>query len=288
MLGRRVGQHRLHDRDPAARRDRLADAAQDRDRSIVVPVVQDELEQVEVAGRRHRCEEVARGRGEPAVEVVRLRGAPPLDHLRQVEQQAARVRVALQQAPQQAALAAADVDRERERRERLGGEQPILERAGCGAHRVGEERPRVLVLAEDSTHETPCRASNDGRPVRTADSSPAHASNISPPRMHSIHARCEWGWSDRSRSDVALCPKRPSSSRRKTPNAASACRRRSSAIGVGLGRRGELGRGRRSVADQVRQPQPGGEPDRPRQAKPADRAQREVRFLMSHDPLTGS
>ena len=103
--------------------DRRAAARQDRQRVVVLPVVQDGLEHVGVGALGHRLEEAA---GDDLAALAHDRA---LDHVGLVEEDAAHLGVRLEHRAEEGTAATADVDHGREAPEVVGGEQVRVGRA---------------------------------------------------------------------------------------------------------------------------------------------------------------
>ena len=117
-----------------------------RERLGVLPVVDDRLQQVRVAPRRHGVEEAAaddlEALGDRRFEV----GSHALDDVRLVEQDAAQVRVRLEQPGEERARPTADVDDLREAAEVVGVEQRPVDAAGDIGHRAIEHLSLLRVV----------------------------------------------------------------------------------------------------------------------------------------------
>ena len=115
--------------------------AEDRPRRVVIPVVEDLHEQVSVAARQLVLEEITGHELDPLRQLaLRLR-----DHVRQLEQDAARAGLLLEQRLQEVAAAAGDVGDLLEPREVVGPEDPGDLRVGLGRHRLVEDAGDVRV-----------------------------------------------------------------------------------------------------------------------------------------------
>jgi hypothetical protein len=148
VFGRRLGQNRLDNRHPSAGTSGFAHPPQDRLGPLVVPVVKDELQYVKVAVLGHGLEEVARDTSEPVAQFARDPRGPAGDHFGEIQDDASSVAASLEQPPQQAAVTAADVDRELEFGEGIGVEDRVLEGAGRIAHGLRERAPGIRMGGE--------------------------------------------------------------------------------------------------------------------------------------------
>jgi len=143
-LGRRrseVGRNEhLDHQKPRRIRHRFATSLEDPRRSAVVPVVQDEGEEIEVAARRNRPEEIARDHPTSAPEAVggqtslRRRGDDG-----QVEHDPGDGRMRVEDVPHQQSWAATDVDDSSGARKIQGAKDRSSQNAPVVRHDVGEE-----------------------------------------------------------------------------------------------------------------------------------------------------
>ena len=104
-------QNQLHDREAASGRDRLANIGENANGSCVVPIVQDEFEEVKIAAGRHFLREVAADQSDAIAEPrdeFAFRSIS--DHRRKIEQDALGRRIAFQDGSKERAVPAADID----------------------------------------------------------------------------------------------------------------------------------------------------------------------------------
>lgn len=146
----RLREDRLDDQQQRAGRHRRPAVAQDRDRAVVVPVVDDVAEQVEVASLGHGVEEAPAHYAAAAVEALCVQAcARLLRGVRQVEQGALDARIGLQDRREQRAVATADVDHVAGGGEVVAGDDGVGEDvdAGTVAGPAFPQRREVRVLA---------------------------------------------------------------------------------------------------------------------------------------------
>src|SRR5829696_5084297 len=147
----RIGfrEHHLDDEHAAARIHGPPAVPQDREAQILAPVVDDVRQQIYVRAGRHGFEEAARldlhTIGQTACADQRRR-VP--HHMRQIEEDAARIRMALQDRGQQVSRRAAHIDERPDVGEIVGSRHRRWFGAMEANHRLAEERRILRVAAE--------------------------------------------------------------------------------------------------------------------------------------------
>ena len=161
MRGIALGQNDVCDQDAAVLAHRVAHVREDVAGALVVPVVDNVLEQIDVGTGRHGLVEVARRELDAVGDTIciELRGRV-LEHIGRVEEDAARLRVRLQDRGERMAIPAGDIGdhaglrevvgrkdrRDRGVREARHGAPEGGAEFGVLAEQVGEERRAVHLL----------------------------------------------------------------------------------------------------------------------------------------------
>jgi hypothetical protein len=154
------------DQDPTAGRHCPSAILQDADALVVRPVVQNELEDIEIAAGRDRFEEVATHDLAPVSDAGLLEQAlRRRNHLRHVEQNAAHIRVGLQHTRHHRAASTADIHQLADTPKAVGRENSF-QRGGRICSHEGIERRRSIRMSlhvvEDGLAERHLEAGNAG------------------------------------------------------------------------------------------------------------------------------
>lgn len=146
MVRRAFRQHHFNEGHGPGRVDRFADVPQDHQRAVLIPVVDDRLEQVGIPTLGDRVEERATGDRDPIGHPGRVQQRTGSgDDGRQVEQHATGFIGLLQRRGQQRPVTAPDIDDRAETTEIVGGHQGFDRHGGYRSHGVVEHLRQVTI-----------------------------------------------------------------------------------------------------------------------------------------------
>ena len=193
---------------------------EDPDAILVVPVVDDPLEEIRVAAFGHGLEEA------PADDRATLSEVDPFDDVRLVEEQASELWVLVDQCPQEGSVTAADVHDRSEPPEVVRVDQRADHELGARRHRPVEDLALLRVLRAVLPDADPVREPERVLPRADAllERGPGVA-DVAPPDERGP-ARHRFGSIRPERIPRSVRENRRRSSSWKRPNAASARRRR--------------------------------------------------------------